>query len=124
MIQPCKGKTRGGKLAAILMRAFSKQTPAGKIAKRLDCAGFSGAFVRTKAVKRQMIFVRAKSGAKDTAVQTLRAVRSRLPNEGLANTSAQASPRAFNCASVQPYSATNCPTTLRDLNSGGNTSQV
>jgi hypothetical protein len=47
-----------------------------EVAKRLECAGFSGAVGRAENVERWMISVRTKSGAKVTAVQTLREFRS------------------------------------------------
>jgi hypothetical protein len=43
-----------------------------KVAKRLDCARFSGAFVRPENPGKRMISARSNSGAKATAVQTLR----------------------------------------------------
>ena len=42
------------------------------VAKRLECARFSGALVRAEDLYRWMIFVRVESGAEVTAVQTLR----------------------------------------------------
>jgi hypothetical protein len=42
------------------------------LAKRLDCAGFSRAIVRAKGLELRIIFVRTKSVAEATAVQTLR----------------------------------------------------
>jgi len=56
---------------------FSNRKAAGKIAKRLDCVRFSGAFARKGTVKWRMAFMRSKSGAKAAAVQTLRAFRRR-----------------------------------------------
>jgi hypothetical protein len=46
-------------------------------AKRLECAGFSGAVGRAENLERWMIPVRTKSGAEVTAVQTLREFRRR-----------------------------------------------
>jgi hypothetical protein len=51
---------------------YSNWNDGGELAKRLDCARLSGAFVRTRTLGKRMLFVRAKSGAEDAAVQTLR----------------------------------------------------
>ena len=45
------------------------------VAKRLECAGFSGAVERAKDLKRRVILLRTESGAEVTAVQTLREFR-------------------------------------------------
>jgi hypothetical protein len=45
------------------------------VAKRLECADFSGAVERAKNLKRRVILLRAESGAEVTAVQTLREFR-------------------------------------------------
>ena len=45
------------------------------VAKRLECAGFSGAVERAKNLDRRVMLVRTESGAEVTAVQTLREFR-------------------------------------------------
>jgi len=47
-----------------------------KVAKRLECAGFSGAVGRAERLEWRIFPVRTKSGAEVTAVQTLREFRS------------------------------------------------
>ena len=44
-------------------------------AKRLECAGFSGAVEGAKNLERRIILVRTESGAEVTAVQMLRGFR-------------------------------------------------
>jgi len=51
------------------------QTEGIIVAKRLECAGFSGAVERAKNLERRVILVRTESGAEVTAVQTLRGFR-------------------------------------------------
>jgi len=51
------------------------RTEAAFGAKRLECAGFSGAVERAKNLERRVILVRTESGAEVTAVQTLRGFR-------------------------------------------------
>jgi hypothetical protein len=45
------------------------------VAKRLECAAFSGAVEWAKNLERRVILVRTESGAEVTAVQTLREFR-------------------------------------------------
>jgi hypothetical protein len=45
------------------------------VAKRLECAGFSGAVERAKNLNRRVLLVRTESGAEVAAVQTLREFR-------------------------------------------------
>jgi hypothetical protein len=50
------------------------------VAKRLECAGFSGAVERAKNLERRVILVWTESGAEVTAVQTLRPFFLKSPN--------------------------------------------
>ena len=51
------------------------------VAKRLECAAFSGAVEWAKNLERRVILVRTESGAEVTAVQTLREFRGATAGE-------------------------------------------